>query len=339
MEKRVLTFYERVAPPESWPVAAPLIGFLEYFSAHKAEDPYFGWIVPKLPDFSQLNASNALRNINAVPGSNRVPLIPALQKFLHNFGHSGTHFDENILFPLGQQNLDATHQFCGINESTATSAAFQTLAFNQAWLVPTETGEDIGVFDYDVKHARIRRWNVPDVPDNSDLRSLPSFLGFTDDASFDWMKHLLSTAEVLNRFFPGSGNLSQVSPLTTIGMATSMIYSTPLAREPANNGWYHERQNFKFSFNGFTNTEAGLLDTKMALTVSANSTFDNSVIPAIGNHSTPERSGPFFSDDVDRDNNGETKAVPVTEGFNQIDPTRRFLELASSLYDNRAGRS
>lgn len=338
MEKRVLTFYERVAPPESWPVAAPLLGFLEYFSAHKTEDPYFGWIVPKLPDFSQLNPSNALRNLHAVPGSSRVPLIPALQKFLYNFGNNDTHFADNVLFPTDQENLDNAHQFCGIHASTSTSASFQTLAFNQAWLIPTETGESIGVFDYDVKHARIRRWNVPDVPDNADLRTLPAFLGFTDDASFDWMKHLLSTAEVINRFFPGSGNLSQVSPLTTIGMATLTAYRVSTPVTASDNRWYHQRNNFMFSFKGYSNTEAGLLDTKMALTVSSNSTFANSIIPALANQSDPGRSGPYFLDDANRATNFETQAVPVTEGYNQMDPTRRFSELAASLYDNRAGR-
>lgn len=338
LEKRVLTFYERVAPPESWPIAAPLLGFLEYFGAHKTEDPYYGWIVPKLPDFGQLNSTNCLRNINAVPGSSRVPLIPALQKFLFNFGNGTASFVDNVLYPLDTVTLSDAEQFCGINASTAISAPFQTLAFNQTWLAPTETGDTIGPFDYDVKHARIRRWNVPDVPNNADLRTLPSFLGFTDDASFDWMKHLLSTAEIVNRFFPGSGNLSQVPPLTTIGVATLTAYHRQAPVNAENDFWYPQRSGLRFAFKGFTNTEPGLIDTKMALTVSSNAIYSNHVIPALANHSAPGMSGPFFEDDADRINNHETRAVPVTEGFNQLDPARRFLELATSLYDNRAGR-
>jgi hypothetical protein len=257
---------------------------------------------------------------------------------LYNFGNSNTSFDNDVLYPLDTQTLSNTSQFCGINASTATSAPFQTLAFNQAWLMPTETGNDIGPFDYDVKHARIRRWNVPDVPDNADLRTLPAFLGFTDDASFDWMKHLLSTAEIVNRFFPGSGNLSQISPLTTVGVATLTSYSRTTASPAQDDFWYPQRSGLRFSFKGFTNTESGLIDTKMALTVSPNASFHNNIIPALANQSSPERSGPFFEDDANRANNHETKAVPVTEGFNQLDPSRRFLELAFSLYDNRAGR-
>jgi len=268
-----------------------------------------------------------------------VPLIPALQEFCYNYGNSDTHYANGILYPISQTNLDANHQFCGLNASTAASAGFQTLTFNQGWLIPTETGDDIGPFDDNIKHARIRRWSVPSVGNTAGLNSLTSFLGFVDNVSFDWMKHILSTAEIANRFFPGSGNLAQVSPLTTLGMATRINYDRPVARAAADDSWYHERSNFTFAFNGYSNTESGLLDTKMALTVSSNATYTVNVVPAVADRTDPVRNGPYFNDDAQRAQNFETRATPITEGSGQVDPARRFLELATRLYDNRAGRN
>jgi hypothetical protein len=338
-EKRVLTYYERVGPAESWPIAAPLLGFLEYFGSHKTEDPYYGWIVPKLPLFNTFGSANCLNGINAVAGISRVPLVPAYQKFLYNFGQSDTSYDDDVLYPIDQTNLDAHHTFCGITASTAATANFQTLAFNLGWVIPLETGQDIGVFDYDIKHSRIRRWNVPDVTDTTPVNNLASFLGFRDDASFDWMKHLLRQAEIVNRFFPGSGYLASVPPLTTLGMATYVNYSRSVPALAGDNKWYHGRKGLTFKFYGYSNTETGFLDTKMALTVSPRATFSASAIPAIAAQDRTEATGPFFVDDIERNINTESKALPLTEGANQIDPARRFLELVSRLYDNRAGRN
>lgn len=341
LEKRALTFYERVSPPESWPIASPLLGFFHYLGSHKVENPMYGWIVPKLPIFSALTPDVSLGALNLLSGGQRLPLIPALQKLVYNFANSIADFNNGILRPVGQDNADATHTFVGINNSGQASAPFQALAYNSCWPMPLETGEDFGVFDYEIKRARLRRWNVPDFPDNSDCSTLTGFLGFRDGFSFDWMKHLLQNSSILNRFFPGSGSLSDVPPLTTIGMATHIKYKRAADAPSQTNIWYHAREGLTFNFYGYSNTEQGLADTKMALTVSVNSEFSNAagsrVVPTVGRSNDPVREGPFF---VDGANPAiERKEQVVTEGANQIDPARRFLELISSMYDNRAGRN
>nr|QRG29192.1 CP [Camellia cryptic virus 2] len=343
LEKRVLTFYERIGPAESWPVASPLLGFLEYLGAHKPEDPMFGWIVPALPDFMQFHATTptCLANSNRVNGLSRIPLVPALQKVLYAFAHEDNDFEHGMLRPIGDDTLSATNVFCGITTSGITSDRFASISGNLAWFAPPETGDSVGPWDYDVKRNRLRRWNIPDVPDNADLSSLASFLGFTDNQGFDWMRQLLSMSGVFNRFFPGSGNLSQVSPLSTIGMTTMVKYNRLSGITRAADKWYYPRSDLKLSSHGFTNTDAGLLDTKMSITCSWNSEYSTaaasrvSVAPDLT--LSPCRTGPFFNDDPAH-GNIERKATIVTENSDQVDPCRRFLELITPMYDPKGGR-
>lgn len=344
LEKRALTYYERVGPLEAWPIAAPLLGMLSYLGAHKTEDPMYGWIAPAFPDFSKLKKDgvpNCLGSLDTMTGSARIPLIPALQKMIFNFATGVADFNNGMFRPVGQDAIDPTHTFCGLNSSSATTNAFLALSGNLGWNAPLETGDTLGPFDYDIKRARIRRWNIPDVPDNADLSSLTGFLGFVDNVSFDWMSHLLSTAAAVNRFFPGSGNLSQVSPLSTIGMATLTSYKRNPAVTTTGNKWFYDRSGLFFSTQGYTNTEGGLLDTKMSLAVSPNAKYDSkhycvSVAPVI----TLERDlrGPFFVDDQTHADY-ERKAVIVTENTRQTDPGRRFQEFLAPTYDPRAGRA
>nr|ATS94411.1 coat protein [Podosphaera prunicola partitivirus 1] len=336
IERRALTYYERVGQPESWSIPGPLLGFLEYFAAHRTEDPFFGWIVPALPDFSALS-SHSLRNLSAVPGAVRVPIIPAMHKFLSNFSIDTVFWDNEILYPTNP-TLAADDTFLGLNASTAVSASFQALAFSAAWLCPCETNNNIGSYDLEIKRSRILRWNVPDVQEDANLSSLPAFLGFNDDSSFYWMKNLLSMAEVCCRFFPGSGTLSSVSPLTTLGVATRVAYNRTEPRLPRDSVWYHPRSGFSLKFKGYSNTENGLLDTKMSLTVSANACFSTNVIPAICGNSTAQEQGPFFVNDPLAANNFEFMAVPVTEGSSREDPAGNFKQLASRQYSNKAGK-
>jgi len=342
VEKRALTYYERVSPPEGWPVAAPLMGFLTYLASHKPADPMYSWIVPALPDFSKFGAEDGLNSLPTVPGSSRVPLIPALQKLLYNFGNDIAIFNTSSLFlPVGQAAADATHQFCGISTSAANQNQFRILVGNFAWFSPPETGDTIGCFDFSVKRSRIRRWSVPDVPDNSGFQTLSNFLGFNDNTSFDWMKHLLTTASIYNRFFPGSSNLSQISPVTTLGMATQIQYRRTTACSATTDTWFYPRNNLTLSTRGYSTTEDGLLDTKMAITASWNASYSadtKAVRPGTALSFDSLRSGPFFNDD-DIHTVTERMATIYTENYNQIDPARRFAELVSRYYDNRGGRN
>jgi len=344
LERRALTYYERIGPAEAWPVAAPLLGMLQYFGSHKTEDPMFGWIVPALPDFSSLKHNgipNALGSMASTTGIARIPLIPALQKLVYNFAHSIATFADGMIQPVGQANIDASHTFCGIESSSGASTAFQSLTGNVTWFAPSDTGEAVSLWDYTVKRARIRRWNVPDVTDTTDCSSLSGFLGFNDNQSFEWMKYLLRTSAIVNRFFPGSGNLAQVSPLSTIGSATLTYYKAATAVTPKKDKWFYARGKLTVSARGYTNTESGLLDTKMAIAVAPNVTYLEQVHKlSVAPDETLKhcRTGPFFQDDASN-SDYERRASVVTENNDQIDPTLRFIELITTMFDNRAGRS
>lgn len=336
IEKRVLVFYERVGPAEAWPIAAPLIGFFQYFGSHKVEDPMFGWIVPALPDFTQL-AAPCLSNLQTLQGGQRIPLIPALQKLVRNFALGTADFDSGLIRPTGDNTLGAANTFCGIQSSATTSAPFQALTWNTTWTAPPETGFDFGIINMTVKRNRINRWKIPDVADDADLSSLQNFLGFLDNASFDWMKHTLSMASIFTRFFPGSSTLAEITPLTTLGSLTNVKYSRTKSPDRVANIWFHPRSGWKFTAHGYTNTAAGLIDTKAALTVAPNAELEL-ITPSTGSSVQSGRKGPFFTDDNDNPN-VERKQTIITESTDQADPTLRFSELLTSYYDNKGGRS
>jgi hypothetical protein len=340
LELRILKMYERVGPAESWPVAAPLIGFLHYMGSHKVEDPMFGWIVPNISlDFTVLQADattpDCLGHIGSLLYHQRIPIIPAMQKLVRNFAHGTADFNNQFLRPTGNWTLGAANIFCGLQASTAASANFVSLAHNHTWLAPLETGNEFGIINMTTKRNRLNRWNIPDVPDNADLRNLQNFLGFIDGQGFDWMKHLLSMASKMNRFFPGSTNLAEIPPLTTLGMATQVEYRRTVQVAAAADDWYPRRTQGTFSANGYANTETGLIDSRASLTVSPNASFHATASPAVGVRIGPNRLGPFFTDG----NGFERYALPITETSGQIDPTQRFAELLTSYYDNKGGRA
>lgn len=343
LEKRVLTYYERVGPAEAWPIAAPMIGFIHGLGAHKPEDPVYSWIVPRLPDFSVLNdgasppAANGLGTLHNLRAGQRIPLVPAYQKLLFNFATGISDFANGEIRPVGQDAADATHQFCGIDASAANTRPFQSLVHNTCWYSPTESGHEFGIVDYEIKRNRIRRWNVPNVPDDGDLRTLQQFLGFQDGASFNWMSRLLSMSSIFNRFFPGSTTLAEVPPLTTLGMATLVNYSKPASPTPVKDKWFQwTRDSLSISsIYGYSNTEPGLLDTKRAVAISSRAVLSTSCVPATGRQVGSLAEGPYFADGTFP----ERAANPLVESGKQLDPAQRFGELVTQYYDNKGGRA
>lgn len=340
IEKRVLTYYERVGPPESWPIAAPMIGFIHGLGSHKPEDPVYSWIVPKLPDFSVLrsvSATDSLGHLHNLPGGQRIPIVPALQKLLYNFANEVATFDDGELLPLGRVDATGGNQFCGISSSASNSLSFQSLVWNTCWYPPTETGHEFGIIDFDVKRKRFKRWNIPDVPNNADLTSLQQFLGFQDGASFYWMNRLLSMASIFNRFFPGSTTLAEIPPTTTLGMATYVKYEKTRAPTAASDSWFQwNRDHLKISaIYGYSNTEAGLLDIRRAVAVSVRADLANSCVPSTGRSLDHQSEGPFFIDGT----LPERHANYLVEAGTQLDPAQRFGELLAPYYDNKGGRA
>nr|UZA97538.1 capsid protein [Lentinula edodes partitivirus 4] len=343
IERRVLTLYKQVGPPESWPIAAPMIGFISSIGAYKSENPMFSWIVPSLPDFSTNHAGTAraptygLTGLNEVVSSSRVPLVPAFQEFLKNIGASVANFTEGVLYPKTDITLAAANTFCGIAGSTATDAAFQSLAFNESWNAAFESDSINGQIEFSTKRKVIRRWNVPQVVATTELTNLQSWLGLQDTNEHEWMKHLLVTSSMVNRFFPGSTTLAEISPLTTLGRLTVVKYDVATARAAADDKWYHTRHNWKLTSYGYTNTDQGIIDTKIGIISGARAEYSNNTFPALARQVSPAYAGPFFVDQNAADH--ELKESFISESATSVDPVRRFAELLSSYFDESAGRA
>jgi hypothetical protein len=341
IENRVLTLLTRVGPPESWPIAAPLIGFIQSLGSFKSDNPMYSWIVPTVPTFSQNVAGGAtptygLTGITNLEGFSRIPPVPAYQQFLNLFGHERTRFDTNGLLVPQTAALDATHQFLGIASETATTNAFQALAFSEGWNQPTEPESSFSITDIAVTQAAVRRWRVPALTGESHLNSLQLWLGFPDEGTSEWMSNLLVTASVFNRFWPGSTTLAEISPLTTIGSLTRVKYTVTPARTKQDNVWYQGRSNWKLEIHGYTNTAEGLIDTQIGITASPRAQYDSRTFPDGVRLTHIKESGPFFNDtDAPHE---ERKEPFITESKSNVDPTRRFPELLAPYSDNTAGR-
>lgn len=331
-EKLILSKYERVAPAESWPVAAPLIGFIQAMGTHKTEASYHSWVVPSLPDFSQLGNACGLGGLERVPGMLRLPIIPALQKLVHNFGTGAADFKDGIIHPVALL-LSHDNPFIGISSSEADDVSFLAVTFNLCWNTPFETGADY-LFNTDDKRRRISQWNVPDVPNNATLNTAESFLGFSSNHSFDWMRHLLATAGHINKFFPNSTTLSNIPPSATPGSLTHVWYhrAPPTA---LNDTWYYDRSangEVTLSFKGFSKTQDGLFDTRLGIGASTNAEFPG-YFPV--DNARPDRKGPFFNeDDAECEEPREGNAVFLSEGHHEQDPASRYSLLITKYFDS-----
>lgn len=336
LEKRILTNYERIGPAEAWPIAAPLIGFVQALGCHKPADTYYSWIVPKLPDFSQFGANAGLTNLAAVTGMLRLPIVPAYQKLLRNFGSNTARYQNGSLNP--QPTVDAGNTFIGIGATTSTTAPFVSLTNNLCWIPAAETGQDYGIIKTAVKRARIGRYNVPDRADNVSLDNVENFLGFDPNHSFNWMAMPVKIASIVNRFFPGSTNLSQIPPMTTLSTYTHVVMSRT-APTLADGTWYYKREGIKEAFYGFSNTEEGVLETRLGLGFAVNSEFTADFFGSGVANADPARSGPFFLDDPNRVATRERNATFLNEGSDEDDTTLRYSELLTQYFDHTGGKA
>lgn len=342
-ERRCLRHYENVGPAESWPIPTPLIAILESFGSIQPPSKYYGKIIPKLPNFAGFTAAQSLHGIQAVTGIIRVPLIPALQQFLHNFGTADANFDNGILYPTGNPTLAPGAQgntFLGLTASAVNSPA-QIIFFNSGWNLPTESQEELQSYTYALKRALISRFNVPDIGDTATITGLESFLGFRDGLSKAWMKNLLRSSSTVCRFFPGSSNLSSIGTTVQEEIPTIFTWTAPAQRQAIADKWYRGRNLWTYSFNGKVNTEQSGFLYKVAASASPNTTWSPTIFPAGANVFapavySPERTGPYFA------NPAGSVSIPLSlvESLGQPDPIRNMLTfMDEQLYDNLGGRS
>nr|BBU59834.1 capsid protein [Rosellinia necatrix partitivirus 12] len=340
-ERRALRSLKTVGEPEAWPVPAPLIAFIQALGYYKSTNPVYSYVVPSLPDFSHVSraAGNTTAvgytNLHAVAGIQRVPPVSAYMEFLRLFGlntsvYSATHG----WVPQAGATLAANRTFMGLADSTAANGnSFQTLAFSDGWNSPTEGQMNYGVMQASQKRNTIRRWSVP-ARNNLNIDSIETFIGVEDGTSTQWIHQLINQASILTRFFPGSTNLSAISPICNLGSLTPIKVSVGTARVPRDDGWYRGRQGWKFEYRVYDDTEQGRILSRIGIATGTNAHFTASVTP-VGTRTTG-RQGPFFFDDA---TNGETERFEVfrAEGETESDPAGRFGEQLSSLY-NATGR-
>ena len=186
-ERRCLRRYETIGHPEAWPVPTPLISILSSY----------GIVTPRLSTTVRLSPNCrplapypdrlALANLYQVQGIARIPIIPALQKFLFNISREDNLAINDVLHPVANATLTPgavgaeprpPNIFCGISLSAADAQTFQTLVFSSAWKQPTETGMDLPNAPFALKRIIARRLNIPDVTNNMVFNNLESFLGF-----------------------------------------------------------------------------------------------------------------------------------------------------------------
>lgn len=273
-------------------------------------------------------------------------MIPAMQQFVHNFGTGTADFHDGILYPIANPALTqgaagppvvARNTFLGLNDSSDTGHG-QVLFFSNGWNLPTETSEQMPNYPYAQKRALVHRFNVPDIGETSTITGIETFLGFQDGRSNAWMRKLLASASTVNRFFPGSVNLSAIGTFSQEELSSIVTWSNVNAREAHDNQWYRGRSLWTYSINGKVNTENSGYLYKAAASSSTNSDFGDNIYPDVvtNRNMSANRSGPYFA------NPAGAVSVPLTlvEITGQPDPLRNMLTfMDEKLYDNLGGRA
>lgn len=341
-ERRALRALKVIGEPESWPVPSPLIEFIRALGYYKSSNPIYSYVVPSLPDFSHVSrpAGNTTAlgyaNYDQVAGIQRVPPVSAFVEFIRLFGNRTASYDGSIgWIPTSNATLSATNTFMGIQDSTAANGtAFQALAFSDGWNTPTEGEMRWGPIQAGTKRQTIRRWNVPTLS-NINIDGIETFLGVHDGVNSDWIRHLISQVNVMNRFFPGSTTLSAIDPICHIGTLTQIeAYKNP-TRSARDNGWYRGRTGWNFEYRIYDDTEQGRILARVGIATGTNVHYHASVLP-VGNRSHG-RSGPFFEDDATNPNVERFERF-LAEGDTESDPVQRFSEQLSTIYDSTGGK-
>lgn len=336
-ERRCLRKLESFGKPEAWPVPAPLISFLQSLGTYKSVNKSYSYVLPAFPDFAALGTDNADRGLvkmNNVNGIMRVPAMPALIQALFRFGTGASRYNDTFgWLPVTQAALaDADgRRFMGLQASTAASAHFQTLVSSGGWLLPSEGPLTLlNNMNATAKRGIIRRWRIPNFEGR--IQSIEDFLVLTDGIDSSWISHLLNMANIVNRFFPGSTNLSMVDPVSNLGHMTEMNYSRGAALAAAADTWAYARGELQAHMYGYDDTEEGRILSRAGIITGTMNRYSAGTWPA--EKAEAERVGPFFSDDADAAiGQYERKETFHSEATISFDPLRRAHEQVSTTYD------
>nr|UYL94492.1 MAG: capsid protein [Leptosphaeria biglobosa partitivirus 2] len=335
-DRRSLRIYESIGRPESWPIAAPLTGFVQALGAAESPDKMYSTVSPAFPDFSLFTSKKALNQLQLVRGIGRTPIVPAIQEFLRRYGTNEAFYDPATATyqPVETPFDRTTRKFLGIEESTATSYDFQSLVNSSGWIKPAETEEPIGFFSTGQRQTRVLRWAIPSVPDTSDFQgSMETYL-FGDQTHLKWIKNLLRTAEAVNKFFPGSTNLGAIPAITRMETFTTIVVKTSTTRSLEADQWYTERNKWSITLKAKTFGDESTPFIMAAAATSTNSEYDTTIIPhSLSAPFTPARKGPYFGAPTIPDGKAP---LYQCESIDRQDPADNLHELINGMYDNRA---
>jgi len=340
LERRSLKIFEAIGKPEAWPIATPMIGFVQSLGAAQSPDKMFTYIVPALPDFSKFTADKAFHDLHRVTSIGRVPLVPAYQQFLKLLSIGKSYYTEDYFF-VPHQELKPGTSFVGLEKSGATDYPFQTIAFNDAWNPAHETTEPIGQYQWGAREARLRRWEIPSVSDTANFTQMETYL-FGDGKETHWIKNLLRLSANVNKFFPGSVNLDSIPPTTTMENFSLTSYSfkqhessTVTPRVGKKDQWYQTRNNWYINVTAKYYGDISNSEIQAAAATSVTATYDDTLIPTpLTAPFEAEFNGPYFV-------SGEEHSIPLnqSEVIKQQDPTHQFTELIDiSMYDQTGGK-
>jgi hypothetical protein len=335
-DRRSLRIYESIGKPESWPIAAPMTGFVQALGASESPDKMYSIVSPAFPDFALFTSKKALHQLNLVKGIGRTPIVPAIQEFLRRYGSNQVFYHDTTAtyHPVETPFDSTTKTFLGIKESKADSLDFQTLAFSNAWMKPSETEEPIGFFSTGQRQTRVLRWAIPAVSDTAEFReSMETYL-FGDQKNTKWMKNLLRLSDAVNKFFPGSTNLGAIPPLTRMETYTTITTGAKADRVAAADKWHHGRKAWHITIKSKTFGDEANPHVMASAATSTNVWYDKSVVPeSIANAFNPARTGPYFGAPT----SGEgVHPLYQAEAIRRQDPTDILHELINGMYDNRA---
>lgn len=344
IERRCLRAYQQIGPPESWPIATPIIGYIQALGAIVVEGGKYGRILPAIPDYSGLKEKKGLQGFESVQGGARFPVIPALTQFLYNYAQALTHFanDDGYLYPVRNKTLADSdgRRFVGLISSQSTSADFQALTYSASWFLPHEQETDTFMMNNTQKQGIIKRWGIRPFGDASTLRGLDEFLGLNDDMEPSWLKNLLVCAEEANKFFPGSVNLSTIPLHTRIENVSLITITSKSGRDAAvkgNDDWFTTRKNWRIKLSGTTIREDAQVAYQMASSLMIRTTYAASIIPATIANAFAERT--FHAEE---DNFFYPATAPREEMYceEMTDPFELALQIIEGkMYDKFGGRT
>jgi hypothetical protein len=331
-EMKILRTYESIAPTESWPIAAPLVPFIQSLGKCTIHGGKYGTIIPKFPKYEELTHANrrGLSQISSIAGIARLPIVPAFHEFLYKYSTRKAKFDDTTtLYPTPSPTLSDQDSFLSLTSSESDSSSFVTLALSAGWMEPREIGVDTySVIDAQ-KRAIIQKWKIPSLGDSRNIINHETFLGLEDGQDKKWINQLLKLSSGFNHFFTGGVNLDAIPPITIEESYSKVTFDILDQRDrvtPANDKWYYERKNLRFNLESTILRENSQSNLQITCSTSPRRIYGTNTMPTNPNINTvfsSEETGPYFDQD-------QGPRVEI-RGFNQPDP----IDQASTIIESR----